>query len=167
MSTPAYMPAYKFPKRAYGLYLGATVLIAVCMETIIYLTLLGNTLGPFSFTHQEKPLDPSLARQTRVAILVSRSSRRFYAENPEGVTSIEGRWQSVLGRETIPARKVSDTELGEGLGDANVVILPGAPCLDEAQRKTIVRFLAEGNGVIASGAVDLATVTAPGKGGIS
>jgi peptidoglycan/xylan/chitin deacetylase (PgdA/CDA1 family) len=138
---------------AYGFYLVAAVLLAISLEGIIYLTLLGNTLGPFSFTHQEKPLDPSMTRETRVAILVSKSSAGFYAANPEGFAVIERQWERVLGREGIPLRTVSDSELGKGLGNANVLVLPGSACLDQAQRRTIVGFLGEGKGVVASGPV--------------
>jgi peptidoglycan/xylan/chitin deacetylase (PgdA/CDA1 family) len=153
MPTPAYMPAYKFPKRAYGFYLAATLLVAACLEGIIFLLLLGNTLGPFSLRHQDKPLDPSMTRETRVAILVSRSSAGLYSENPEGFAMIERQWERVLGREGISFRAISDLALRAGLGDANVLILPASACLDQAQRKTIDGFLAEGKGVVASGPV--------------
>jgi peptidoglycan/xylan/chitin deacetylase (PgdA/CDA1 family) len=153
MPTPAYTPAYKFPKRAYGFYLAATVLIAVCLEAVIYLTLLGETQGPFSFLHPEKPVDPAMARATRVAILLSESSAQFHSENPLGFHLIERQWERVLGPEGIPFREISDRDLAKGLGDANVLILPESTCLDEMQRETITDFLADGRGVIASGAV--------------
>ncbi len=153
MPTPAYTPAYKFPKKAYGFYLIATVFMAICLEGIIYLTLLGNTLGPFSFFRQEKPLDPAMARETRVAVLLSRSSGQLHSENVEGFANIERQWELVLNREGIPFRRFTDRDLGQGLGDANALILPELTCLDEAQRKTITDFLADGKGVIASGPV--------------
>ena len=153
MPTRAYTPAYKYPKRGYGFYLAATVLIAVSLQGIIFLTMLGNTVGPFSFAHEEKPLDPAMARATQVAVLVSGASAGFYTENPQGFQLIERQWERVLRRQKIPFRAISDRELGEGLGDANVLILPGSTCLDPAQRKTITHFLAEGKGIVASGPV--------------
>lgn len=154
MSTSARIPAYKFPKRAYAFYLVTTVLVAASLEGIIYLTLLGNTQGPFSFFHREAAPDPAMTRETRVALLISESSANFHSDNPFGFSLVEREWMDrILRPAGIPYRQISDQDLAKGLGDANVLILPESACLDDAQRNTIREFLAAGKGVIASGPV--------------
>ncbi len=141
----------QYPKTSYGFYLAATVSIAICLEAIIYLMMLGNTLGPFTVFRKEKAIDQALVRDINVAILRGAFSAKLYAENPQSYDGPERLWERVLKHEGIPYRVISDGVLAHNLGDASVLILPGAACLDEDERKAINSFLAEGKGVIASG----------------
>lgn len=141
----------QYPKTFYGFYLAATVSIAICLEAIIYLMMLGNTLGPFTVFRKEKPVDQALVRDINVAILRGAFSAKLYAENPQSYDGPERLWERVLNHEGIPFRVVSDSVLAHNLGNATVLILPGAACLDGDERKAINGFLAEGKGVIASG----------------
>jgi peptidoglycan/xylan/chitin deacetylase (PgdA/CDA1 family) len=146
-------PVRQYPKSAYGFYLAATILIAVCLETIIYLMMLGNTLGPFTVFKKETPVNQAMTHEIKVAILYSQASAKMFAENPAGFDGPEHLWERVLKQDGIPYRVISDAVSAQNLGDATVLILPGSACLDDAQRKVIGRFLDDGKGVVASGAV--------------
>ncbi|HEV2351725.1 MAG TPA: polysaccharide deacetylase family protein [Terriglobia bacterium] len=143
----------QYPKSAYGFYLAATILIAVCLETIIYLMMLGNTLGPFTLFKKEAPVNQAMTRDVKVAILYSQASAKMFAENPQSFDGPERLWERVLKLDGIPYRVISDAVSAQGLGDATVLVLPGSACLDDAQRKVIASFLGAGKGVVASGPV--------------
>jgi peptidoglycan/xylan/chitin deacetylase (PgdA/CDA1 family) len=153
MSNTSSTRTHQYPKTAYGFYLALSLLIAICLEGIIYLMMLGNTLGPFKIFQKEEPVNPGMARGIKVAILLSRSSASLFSENPQAFDIPERQWERILKHEGIPPHVISDAELGKGLGDATVLILPGAACLGKDQRMTIRNFLADGKGVIASGPV--------------
>lgn len=144
---------HQYPKTAYGFYLALSMLIAICLEGIIYLLMLGNTLGPFKVFSKEVPVSQAMARGVKVAILRSQSSASLYSENPQAFALPERQWERLLSHEGMPARVVSDSDLAQGLGDATVLILPGTACLGKDQRTTILNFLKSGKGVIASGPV--------------
>ncbi len=146
-------PAHQYPKTSYGFYLAATVTIAICLESIIYLMMLGNTLGPFRVFGKEQPVDQAMVRDVRVAILRSEASAKLFAENPQSFDGPERLWERVLSSAGVPYRVVSDAVVAKDLGDATVLILPGAACLGPDQRKSINNFLSEGKGVVASGPV--------------
>lgn len=144
---------HQYPKTAYGFYLALSMLIAICLESIIYLMMLGNTLGPFKIFSKEESVNQAMARGVKVAILHSQSSASLFSENPLAFAIPERQWERLLSHEGIPPRVVSDSELAQGLGDATVLILPGAACLGKDERTTILNFLKGGKGVIASGPV--------------
>src|SRR5579862_1480314 len=143
----------QYPKSAYGFYLAATIMVAVCLETIIYLMMLGNTLGPFTVFKKEAPVNQAMTHEIKVAILYSQASAKMYAENPQGFDGPEQLWERILKLGGIPYRVISDAVSAQGLGDATVLILPGSACLGDDQRNVITRFLEDGHGVVASGAV--------------
>jgi len=146
-------PVRQYPKSAYGFYLAVTILVAICLETIIYLMMLGNTLGPFTIFKKETPVNQAMTHNVKVAILYSQASAKMSVENPASFDGPERLWERVLKLDGIPYRVISDAVSGQGLGDATVLILPGSACLDDAQRKVITRFLDDGKGVVASGPV--------------
>lgn len=143
----------QYPKSAYGFYLAATILVAVCLETIIYLMMLGNTLGPFTVFKKDEKVNQAMTHDVKVVILYSQASAKMYAENPQGFDGPEQLWERVLKLDGVPYRVISDAVSAQGLGDATVLILPGTACLGDDQRKVITRFLEDGKGVVASGAV--------------
>lgn len=128
-------------------------MVAICLETIIYLMMLGNTLGPFTVFKKEAPVNQAMTHDVKVAILYSQASAKMFTENPESFDGPERVWERVLKQDGIPYRVISDAVSAQGLGDATVLILPGSVCLGDAQRKVITRFLEDGKGVVASGAV--------------
>jgi hypothetical protein len=143
----------QFPKTAYGFYLAITILIAICLETIIYLMMLGNTLGPFAIFKKEEPVNAAMTHDVKVAILYSQASAKMFAENPQSFEGPERLWERILKADSIPYRVISDAVSAQGLGDATVLILPGSACLGDDQRRVITRFLEDGKGVVASGPV--------------
>src|SRR5579859_1590006 len=153
MPRPPSTSSHQYPPIAYGFFLAVTALIAFCLEGILYLLMLGNTLGPFKIFSKEEPVSQAMARGVKVAILRSQSSASLFSENPQAFAIPERQWERVLKQEGLPTRVISDDDLGKGLGDATVLILPGSACLGNDQRTTIRNFLAEGKGVVASGPV--------------
>src|SRR5579863_2037800 len=143
----------QYPKSAYGFYLAATILVAVCLETIIYLMMLGNILGPFTLFKKEAAVNQAMTHDVKVAILYSQASAKMFSENPQSFDGPERLWERVLKLDGIPYRVISDAVSAQGLGDATVLILPGSACLGDGQRKVFTRFLADGKGIIASGPV--------------
>src|SRR5258708_6974422 len=119
----------QYPKSAYGFYLAVTIMVAVCLETIIYLMMLGNTLGPFTVFKKEEKVNQAMTHDVKVAILYSQASAKMYAENPQGFIGPEQLWERVLKLDGIPYRVISDAVSAQGLGDASVLILPGTACL--------------------------------------
>ncbi len=136
-----------------GFYLLSGVIIIAALQGILYLYVIGSTVGPFSFLKKEKPPDPSLLREMKVALLRSEFTAALYPENPELYLAQERHWERVLRREGIPYRVISDAELAKGLRDDSVVILPGAACQSAAEKNAVGKFLQQGKGVIASGPV--------------
>lgn len=137
----------------FGFYLLVSIVLVVCLQGIIYLELVGSTIGPFWFFRKEKPPDPALVRELNVALLRSDASARMFPENPEIYYAHERHWENLLRRQGTTFRVVSDRELATSLGDAAVLVLPAATCLDEPQRKAVTDFLQAGKGVIVSGAL--------------
>src|SRR5579859_342139 len=153
MPRPPSTSSHQYPPIAYGFFLAVTALIAFCLEGILYLLMLGNTLGPFKIFSKEEPVSQAMARGVKVAILRSQSSASLFSENPQAFAIPERQWERLLSSEGMPPRVVSDSDLAQGLGDATVLILPGSACLGKDQRTTILNFIKSGKGVIASGPV--------------
>ena len=151
MPSPVPTVPQQYPPTAYGFYLATAASIALCLEGIIYLLMLGNTLGPFTVFRKANAADQAMVRDIRVAILRGAFSAKLYAENPQSYDGPERLWERLLKHEGIPFRVISDAALAHNSGDATVLILPGAACLDRDERKAINSFVAEGKGVIASG----------------
>jgi len=141
------------PVPGYGFYLLAGTFIVVCLQVLLYLLLIGDTLGPVEFLRRQTPPDPALVRELKVALLRSEASARLFPDNPENYFLLARHWEQVLKREGMPFRVISDAQLGQGLRDANVLVLPATSCLGEPQRRVILQFLQAGNGIVASGAL--------------
>lgn len=153
MTVPEPTQTSRPERRGFSFYFLSGIVILLALQGIIYLELVGNAIGPFTMFKKTKAPDPSLARELKVALLLSASNARMFAENPERYYAAERQWEAILKREGIPFRVISDADLAQDLGDANVLVLPGASCLGEAQRKIIQDFLADGRGVVASGSL--------------
>ncbi len=143
------MPRTKPP--GFGFYFLSGTIIVLALQGIIYLQLVGTTVRPFTLLKKEQPPDPSLVRQLKVFVLRSEATAALFPENPEGYYTTERHWEEILQRQGISYRVISDAELASGLGDATVLVLPATACLGDSQRKTIVDFLSDGKGVVASG----------------
>ncbi len=151
MPKPDHGPMLRTQPPGFGFYFLAATIIVLALQGILYLELVGTTVGPFTLLKKEQPPDPSLVRELRVALFRSEATAKLFPENPEGYYSAERHWEPILQQRGIPYRVVSDAELDKGLGDATVLVLPSTACLSEAQRKSIVDFLADGRGIVASG----------------
>jgi peptidoglycan/xylan/chitin deacetylase (PgdA/CDA1 family) len=143
----------------YGFYILAGTFIVFCLQTLIFLLLIRDTIGPFSFFRRQKPPDPALARQLRVALLRSDASAQLFS-NQDLYAGLTAHWAQILNRLGIPARVYSDAQLAQGFvksegtsegNGENVLILPFAICLGPGEREAILHFLRDGNGVVASG----------------
>src|SRR5579859_7522448 len=104
MSNASTTRTHQYPKTAYGFYLALSMLIAVCLEGIIYLMMLGNTLGPFKIFQKEEAVNRAMARGVKVAILLSRSSASLFSENPQAFAIPERQWERLLSQEGISPR---------------------------------------------------------------
>ena len=134
-------------------YFIATIVVVLCLQGIAYLLMMDATVGPMKFFSREQPPDASLVRDVKAVLLRSQATAKLWAENPDTYYIRAKYWSEMLKRAGIPFKEVSDTELAASLKDANLLVLPGAICLDNAQRQAIRDFLAAGNSVIASGPV--------------
>lgn len=145
--------ADRFPRTqppGFGLYLLAAAITLLCLQAIIYLYVLRDTVGPFSIFGEPAP-DPSLARKPKVVLVRSEPTARLWAREGEIDRRVE-QWAKAAQAAGMPVETVSDAALPGGLGDAAVLVLPGAACLGAPQRQAILDALKDGRGVVASGA---------------
>ncbi len=136
-----------------GFYLMSGILIVIALQGILYLYIVGSSVGPFTFLKTQEVPEQAMVREIKVALLRSELTRALFFQNPEAYQSKERYWERTLRREGISYRLISDVQLAKGLGDATVLVLPDASCLSSAEKQTVENFLREGRGVIASGPV--------------
>jgi peptidoglycan/xylan/chitin deacetylase (PgdA/CDA1 family) len=89
----------------------------------------------------------------RAAILKSDYTHNHFEEKWRYADAIE-RWQSALSAKGILHELITDKQLEEGaLQDFDVLVLPVAFCLSDEERNSILAFLDDAGGVVASAAV--------------
>ncbi len=140
-------------RRGFLVYMILAAVIFLSLQGIFFLLMLDSTVGRFSIFKKQPAADPSLTRDFKVVLLKSAATGHLFPENPMAYFARERYWEEVLSRRGIPFRVITDSELTQSLADASALILPGANCMGEAQRKAIGEFLRSGKGIIASGAV--------------
>lgn len=136
-----------------GFYLISGVLIVGALQGILYLYVVGSSVGPFTFFKTQEVLEQALMRDVKVALLRSELTAALFYQSPEVYQAKSRHWERTLRREGISYGLVSDAQLAKGLGDATVLVLPDASCLSSAEKQTVENFLKEGRGVVASGPV--------------
>jgi len=134
-------------------YFIMTIIVVLCLQGIAYLLMMDSTVGPMKFFSKQKPPDEALIKDVKAVVLRSRATAKLWAENPEALYRRAQYWSRQLDSVGVPSREVGDDELAASLGEANLLVLPAAICLNEAQRKAIREFLAAGSNIIASGPV--------------
>lgn len=133
-------------------YLLTITIILICVQSLIYLLVLKETIGPFSVLGTGSLPDPVLARQSAAVVLGGASG----PETPEGLARVE-RWRLVARELDVPLRVTTPDRLPQVLDNASVLLLPHASHLDPAAREAIVAFVKSGRGVVASGPVGTRT----------
>lgn len=132
-------------------YFIATIVVVLCLQGIAYLLMMDATVGPMKFFTQQEPADPALVKDIKAVLLRSQATAKLWAENPETYYIRAQQWSRMLKSAGISFTEVSDAELASSLQGANLLVLPGAICLDTPQRQAIHEFVAAGNGLVASG----------------
>jgi polysaccharide deacetylase len=90
----------------------------------------------------------------RVALLISNQERGLSTERLANARSAAYSWEIFLLGLQLPYVTVNDGDLGKGLDrDFDLLIMPSAESLSGGQRKSVLRFVERGGGVIASGAL--------------
>ena len=132
-------------------YFITTIVVVLCLQGIAYLLMMDATVGPMKFFGKGEAPDAALVEDVKAVLLKSQATAKLWAENPDTYYIRAQHWSEMLKRAGIPFKEVSDTELAASLKDANLLVLPGAICLDSPQREAIRDFVAAGNGLVASG----------------
>lgn len=133
------------------LYFIAAIVVVLCLQGIAYLLMMDATVGPMKFFGKGATPDAAMVKDVQAVLLRSESTAKLWAENPDTYYVRARHWSRMLERAGIPFKEVSDAELAVGLKGANLLVLPGAICLDTPQREAIRSFVAAGNGLVASG----------------
>src|SRR5580698_4951159 len=133
--------------------------VASLFEGWIFLTILDKTIGPIS------NLWRPAAAPIRVALLRSTSSAMLSEPNPEDYFNTERQWEIVLNEAGIAFRVIPDEDLTPQLSaSANVLVLPSAVCVSDAQRAAIRSLAQQGMGIVASGALGARNANCSWKG---
>lgn len=132
---------------------------SLVLEGWIFSTILDKTIG--SIRNLWKPGGAPL----RVAILRSANSALLSEPNPEDYFETEHQWEIVLNEAGIGFRVVPDEDFSANLAAvADVVVLPSAVCLSDAERSAIRGLAQKGVGIVASGAVGARNASCAWKG---
>lgn len=91
----------------------------------------------------------------RVALLRSGYTASYLPDGVEWVNRTVSSWEVFFLNRGVRYRVISDADLEEGLERTkfNVLVLPGAICMSEAEISAVKSFLARGNGVVMTWAV--------------
>lgn len=134
--------------RHFGFWLVFLLALSVALEGWIFSTILDKTVG--SIRNLWKPGGAPL----RVTILRSANSALLSEPNPEDYFEAERQWEIVLNQAGIGFRTVADEDFSPAVGStADVVVLPSAVCLSDAERAAVKALAQKGVGIVASGAV--------------
>ena len=128
-------------------YLIAAAVVLVCLEGLIYVLLLRDTIGPFAFFGSVPRPSIDLTQTARALIVVD-------GQPGSGTPAGERRvalWERTaaaagLRFERLPVGQIEKAPVGR-----DVLVLPGVGALDEAARLTLLRALSAGTGVVVSG----------------
>ncbi len=143
----------------FGFWLVSLLVLACVFEGWIFLTILDKTIGPLS--NLWRPAAPPI----RVALLRSTSSAMLSEPNPEDYFNTERQWEVVLNESAIGFKVIPDEDLTPQLSaSANVLVLPSAVCLSDAQRSAIRTLAQQGMGIVASGALGARNANCSWKG---
>jgi peptidoglycan/xylan/chitin deacetylase (PgdA/CDA1 family) len=128
-----------------------TVAVAaiVVAQGIIYFAILDRTVG------SSRWLGGATNGQAmfRVAVLRSDAASKLNPDHPEQYFDLARQWEAVLSEGHASYRIVNDKDIAGGLANsADVLVLPWAVCLDDAQRRSIESFVESGKGLVLSGA---------------
>jgi peptidoglycan/xylan/chitin deacetylase (PgdA/CDA1 family) len=137
-------------QHGFTLYMITAAVILLCLQGILYLLMLDNTVGRFAI-FKKLPPDPSLVREFNVVVVKSETTAVLFSENPNSYYMRERYWEVLLQTAGIPYKVVSDSDLPNSLSKATTLILPGVTCMAETQRHAVTEFLRAGKGVVASG----------------
>jgi peptidoglycan/xylan/chitin deacetylase (PgdA/CDA1 family) len=151
MPGPATRSSARTQPPGFAFYFIATIVVVLCLQGIAYLLMMDATVGPMKFFGKQEAPDAALVKDVRAVLLRSQATAKLWAENPDAYYIRAQHWSRLLKNAGIPFKEVSDAELAANLQDANLLVLPGAICLDSPQRQAIREFLAAGNGLVASG----------------
>ncbi|HET7746874.1 MAG TPA: hypothetical protein VFM29_06210, partial [Vicinamibacteria bacterium] len=136
----------------FAFYLLTITIILICVQSLIYLLVLKETIGPFSVLGTGALPDPVLARRAAAVIV----GGAWGGETPDDLARVE-RWRVVAREAEVPVRITTPDRLPAVLDNASVLVLPHATHLDAPAREAIVAFVKSGRGVVASGPVGTRT----------
>ena len=137
--------------RRKGLTMKLAVAVAAiaAVQGVIYFAILDRTVGASQWFGGA----PAGQAAFRVAVLRSDASAKLNPDHPESYFDLARQWEAILSQEHTPYRIVNDRDLARGLANsADVLVLPWAVCLDDAQRNSIQSFVTSGKGLVLSGA---------------
>ncbi len=141
--------------------LAIAVAAVVAAQAVIYYAILDRTVGSSSWLGGA----PAGRTALRVAILRSDAGAKLNREHPELYFDLAKQWESILGEAHVSYRVINDKEIARGLAkSADVLVLPWAMCLDDAQRNAIQSYVESGNGLVLSGATGVRNADCSWKG---
>jgi hypothetical protein len=143
----------------FGFWLVFLLASAGLVEGWIFFTILDKTIGPV------QNLWRPAAAPIKVALLRSVTSSLLSEPNPEDYFDTERQWEIVLNEAGIGFRVIGDEDLTPALSStANVLVLPSAVCVSDAQRAAIKALAQQGMGMVASGALGARNANCSWKG---
>ncbi|HLG96408.1 MAG TPA: polysaccharide deacetylase family protein [Bryobacteraceae bacterium] len=149
--TPATHPPLKIPFAAW-LAIGVTSVIG--LQALLYMTVIGNTIGSLSVFSSSKPANPAMSRDFLVGLVRSESSAHSNGARPEYYFDLGRQWETTLHNSHIGYRVISERDLTDGLGTRfAAIVLPSVLCLGDNERKALSEAVTGGLGIIASGAL--------------
>ncbi len=120
-------------------------IIVLASAGVVYITVMGNILGKFTFFGD--PLMGDL--DIRIGVLDSGYSKMHLRTLKGGIsTDLHEVWLERLGETGFPAEVLTDRTLPEKLGEYDVLVLPASVCLSAAEREAVRDFLDGGGGVL-------------------
>lgn len=138
-------------RRREGLTMKLAVAVAaiVAVQGVIYFAILDRTVGSSKWLGGA----PAGQAMLRVAVLRSDAGSKLNPDHPEQYFDLAKQWEAILSEGHASYRIVNDRDIVRGLANsADVLVLPWAVCLDDAQRNSIQSFVESGKGLVLSGA---------------
>lgn len=142
MAAAAHRARMRTQPPGFAFYLASITLILLCVQVMVYVLVLRETIGPFSIFGSAAP-HPSLGREPLAVVLDARDGERTAAR----VTA----WRDMADEAGIRFESASLEALPRALGRATVVVLPHAAALDAATARSLLSFVDAGHGLVATG----------------
>src|SRR5688572_7682881 len=145
MAAAAHRARLRTQPPGFAFYLASVTLILLCVQVMIYVLVLRETIGPFSIFGAGGPPHPQLGRAPLALVLDTSDT------DAEGAGARLEAWRSAAAEAGIPMERATRATLPEGLARASVVVLPHPGLVDASLGRDLLSFVDQGHSLVVTG----------------